>query len=86
MLRKIEWRVGDLIVHRRSVNAITNSLICAILPLKEIAMKRNPIAKALANSNLKPQIIPNKKAYKRKPKHIKQNDASVNAVLYWDFV
>ena len=39
-------------------------------------MKRNPIAKALANSNLKPQIIPNKKAYKRKPKHVKPNGVS----------
>ncbi|KAF0096749.1 MAG: hypothetical protein FD163_905 [Hyphomonadaceae bacterium] len=42
-------------------------------------MKRNPIAKALANSNLKPQIIPNKKAYKRKPKHVKQEAVSASA-------
>ena len=41
-------------------------------------MKRNPIAKALENPNLKPQIIPNKKAYKRKPKHVKQDAVSVN--------
>lgn len=45
-------------------------------------MKRNPIAKALANSNLKPQIIPNKKAYKRKPKHVKQDVVSDAAIAF----
>lgn len=38
---------------------------------QEAKLKRNPIAKSLRSPHLRLQVVKNKKAYSRKPKHKK---------------